>query len=757
MRETILRPGGLLLVAILFPLLTGCATMTDTATANPPSPTATPEGESAVVATTAEEGAEAEASAATAAAGNPQLAEWQGPHGGVPPFDRVEVAHFQPALEAGMAETLAEVDRIARDPAPPTFANTIEALEKAGKTLDRVATVYGVWSSAMSTPDFQAVQREMAPRLAAFGDQITQNEALFRRIEAVYTADERQQLTPEQQRLAWKTHTDFVRAGARLDAAAKERLAAINQELATLFTNFSQNVLADESEQYLVLESEADLAGLPQSLIDAAAAAAAEKGLEGRWVITNTRSSVDPFLTYSDRRDLREKAWRMFVDRGDHPGERDNNPIITDILKLRAERAKLLGYPTHAHWRLENAMAKNPEAAMELLEAVWKPAVARVREEVADMESLAREQGQELDVEPWDYKHWQERVRKARYDLDENAIKPYMQLEKLREGMFWVAAELFGFAFTPIDGVPVYHPDVRVWRVSDGASGEHVGLWYFDPYARTGKRSGAWMNAYRRQHRLDGEVPTIVSNNANFVTGKAGEPVLISWDDAETLFHEFGHALHGLASDVTYPSLSGTAVARDYVEFPSQLLEHWLSTPEVLQRFAVHHETGEPIPQELVERIERAATFNQGFATTEYLASALIDMKLHLAGDQEIDPDAFERETLAALGMPDELVMRHRTPQFLHVFSGDSYSAGYYSYLWADVLTADAYQAFVEAGGPYDEAVVRRLVEHVFAVGNTIDPAEGYRAFRGRDAQIEALMEKRGFPVEEEGAAGGGR
>lgn len=693
-------------------------------------------------------GAPADAEAVATDPDNPLLAPWAGPYGGVPPFDQVAVEDFKPALEAAIAENLAEVERIANDPAPATFENTLAALERSGQALDRVLTVYGVWNSTMNTPEFQAVAREMAPRLAAVSDQITQNAALFRRIEAVYNAPDRETWTPEQQRLAWYYYSNFVRAGARLDEGAKARLSEINQRLAALFTTFSQNVLADETDHYLVLEDEADLAGLPSSVMAAAAAEAEAKGLPGQWVITNTRSSMEPFLTYADRRDLREQAWQLWAGRGDMGDEQDNNGIITEILKLRAERARLLGYETHAHWRLENTMAGTPEAALALLEAVWTPAVARVDEEVADMQAIARSEGQDFEIAPWDYRYYAEKVRKARYDLDENEIKPYLQLEKLREGMFWVAGELFGFDFAPAADVPVYHPDVRVWEVTDRASGEHVGLWYFDPYARPGKRSGAWMNAYRSQARFDGEVTTIVSNNSNFVKGRPGEPVLISWEDATTLFHEFGHALHGLSSNVSYPSLAGTAVARDYVEFPSQLLEHWLETPEVLQRFAVHHETGAPIPQELVAKIERAATFNQGFATVEYLASALMDMKLHLAGDREIDPDAFERETLAALGMPEEIVMRHRTPHFAHVFAGDSYSAGYYSYLWSDVLTADAFEAFTEAGGPYDRAVVDRLVEHVFSVGNTVDPAEGYRSFRGRDADTAALMRKRGFPVQ---------
>ena len=676
---------------------------------------------------------------------NPLLAQWEGPYGGVPPFDRVQIALFKPALEAAMAEQLKEIEQITANPAAPNFENTIAALERGGRTLNRVGTLYGVWGATMASPEYQAVQREMAPRLAAFNDQITQNEALFKRIEAVYNSPDKAKLNAEQQRVTWLYYTNFVRAGARLNADAKKRLSQINQQLAGLYTKFSQNVLAEETDQFLVLKSEDELAGLPQSLRDAAAAAAETKKQPGTWVIMNTRSSIDPFLTYSDRRDLREKAWRMFVNRGDNGGEHDNNAIITEILQLRAERAKLLGYPTHAHWRLENSMAKTPERAMQLMEAVWKPAVARVHEEVADMQALADKEGAKIKIEPWDYRYYMEKVRKAKYDLDQNEVKPYLQLEKLREGIFWVAGELFNFNFTPVTNVPVAHPDVRVWEVTDKTSKKHIGLWYFDPYARAGKRSGAWMNAYRVQERLNGEITTIVSNNANFVKGKPGEPVLISWDDATTMFHEFGHALHGLNSNVTYPSVAGTAVARDYVEFPSQLLEHWLSTPEVLQRFALHYQTGKPIPQELVNKITRSATFNQGFATVEYLSAALVDMKLHLAGDKKIDPDAFERETLAELGMPKEIVMRHRTPQFLHIFSSDSYSAGYYSYLWSDVLTADAFGAFVEGKGPYDRAVAERLRKYIFSVGNTVDPAEGYRAFRGRDPKIDALMKKRGF------------
>jgi peptidyl-dipeptidase Dcp len=679
---------------------------------------------------------------------NPLLAPWSGPWGGVPPFGRFSVADLKPALEAAMADNLAEIDRIAISPAPATFDNTIAAMDRSGHALDRVSAIYGVYTSTMNDDQVQAIEREMAPKLAAFSDQITQNSKLFARIAAVYQAREGLKLTPEQQRLAWLDYTNFVRAGASLDEAAKKKLSDLNQKLATLYTSFSQNVLAEEGTQMVLLEKEENLAGLPQALREGAAAAAASRGKQGQWAVLNTRSSVDPFLTYSTRRDLREKVWRMFTQRGDNGDAHDNNATISTVLALRAQRAKLLGYPTHAHWRLEDSMAKTPERAMALLTAVWPAAVARVHEEVADMQAVADREKAGLKIAPWDYRFYMEKVRKAKYDLDQNDVKPYLQLEKLREGMFFVAGELFGLRFAPVDSgqVPVYHPDVRIWEVTD-AQGKHVGLWYFDPYARPGKSSGAWMSEYQRQSRLEGEVPVIVSNNANFVKGRPGEAVLISWDDATALFHEFGHALHGLNSSVTYPSLAGTSVPRDYVEFPSQLLEHWLSTPEVLNRFALHYQTGKPIPRALVQKIERTTTFNQGFSTVEYLASALIDMKLHLAGETPIDPRKFERETLAALGMPAEIVMRHRTPHFGHIFAGDGYSAGYYSYLWSDTLSADAWEAFVEAGGPYDKAVAARLRDHVFGAGNTVDPADAYRAFRGRDPGIGALMRKRGFPV----------
>jgi len=669
---------------------------------------------------------------------------WTGPYGGVPPFDRVKVADFRAAWDAAMAQELVEIDAIANNPAPPAFDNTIGALERAGEAGDRVETIYNIWTGTLSTPELRTIEKEVAPKLAAHRDAILQNEKLFRRIEAVYEARDAAGLTPEQKRLAWVRWNAFVRAGAKLSPEAKARVAAINKELAGLFTTFNQNLLADETDYVLYLE-EKDLAGLPQDVRDAAAQAAREHGKPGEFAILNTRSSMDPFLTYSDRRDLREKVWRTFYSRGDNGDAHDNNAGIKQILKLRAERAKLRGYPTHAHWRLDDAMAKTPDRAIDLMMRVWPSAVARVHQEVAEMQALADKEGGKVKIAPWDYRYYAEKVRAERYALDMNDVKPYLQLDKLREGMHWAAGQLYGFEFAPVFDVPVQHPDVRVWKVT--RAGELIGLWYFDPYARTGKRSGAWMNAYRAQQTYQGKIRTIVSNNANFVKGAPGQPVLVSWDDGVTMFHEFGHALHGLNSEATYPTLSGTRVARDYVEFPSQLNEHWLPTPQVLNRFALHYRTGKPIPADLVTKIAKAHTFRQGFNVTEYLASALIDMKLHLAGDADIDPRAFEKDELAKLGMPAELPMRHRTPQFQHIFASDGYSAGYYSYLWSEVLDHDAFEAFTEAGGPYDKAVAKRLHDNIMKVGNTVDPAIQYRAFRGRDPDVKAYLRDKGFPA----------
>jgi len=684
----------------------------------------------------------------TPAAGtNVLLAQWTGPYGGVPAFDRMDLAAVKPALEEGMAKNLEEIDAIANNPEPPSFENTILAMERSGRDLDRVMEYYGIWSGNLSTPEFREIQTEMAPRLADFRSKITQNPALFARIKAVYESPEKDTLRPDQQRLVWLIYDSFARDGATLQGEAKERYAAIDKQLAEDYTKFSNNLLADE-EGYVLYLTKEQLSGLPDSFVQAAAAAAKERGHEGEYAVTNTRSSMDPFLTFSDERGLREKVWRTYYSRGDNGDEHDNNALIVDILKLRNERVHLLGYDNYAAWRLENRMARTPERAFALLEAVWPAAVARVKEEVADMQAIADTENAGITIEPWDYRYYAEKVRKARYDLDSDEVKQYLQLDKLREAMFFVAGELFNFRFTPVPegSVPVYHPDIKVWEVTDRTTGEHIGLWYLDPYARTGKRSGAWATTYRSHETFDGVRTVLASNNSNFIKGAPGEPVLVSWSDAETLFHEFGHALHYLSSKVDYPTLNGGV--RDYTEFQSQLLERWLLTDQVIDNYLVHYKTGEPIPAALVAKIRKAATFNQGFQTTEYLASALMDLKYHTSDPEGIDPDAFERETLAELGMPKEIVMRHRSPQFGHIFSGEGYSAGYYGYMWADVLTSDAAEAFEQApGGYYDKDMSRKLVDNLFSVRNAVDPADAYRAFRGRDAKIDALMRDRGFPV----------
>ncbi|WP_426010244.1 M3 family metallopeptidase [Caulobacter sp. DWR2-3-1b2] len=678
---------------------------------------------------------------------NPLLAPWTGPHGGVPPFDKVKPDLFASAYDVAMAEQRQKLFALTAKRSAPSFESIIAEYEDSGRAMSRVNGLFGVFTSTMNDAVMQKVEAATTPRLAAFTDEIIQNEQLFARIKAVYDARETAGLTPEQKRLTWVTYNNFARQGAALDGVKKARLGQINQALAGLYTKFSQNELADEEGYSLVLESQADLVGLPDSIRAGAAAAAEEKGQKGKWLITNTRSSMEPFLVYSDRRDLREKGWKLWISRGDNGDAHDNKAVITEILKLRAEKAQLLGFPSYAHWITADNMAKTPDAAMDLMTQVWKPAVARVHEEVADMQKVAAAEGATFKIAPWDYRHYAEKVRKARYDLDQNAVKPYLQLEKLREAIHWAAGQLYGFTFTQITDVPVCHPDVRVWEVT--GSGQRVGLWYFDPYARAGKQSGAWMSEYRTQETFRGVVTPIVSNNCNFVKGQPGEPVLISWDDAVTLFHEFGHALHGLNSDVSYPTLAGTNVARDFVEFPSQLNEHWLPTKPVLERFAVHYQTGKPIPADLVAKIEKAHTFNQGFSTVEYLSSAIYDMKIHLAAQgQVIDPEAFETATMAQIGMPSEIVMRHRPTHFGHIFSGDGYSAGYYDYIWADTLTADAAEAFAEApGGFYDKAVAKRLHDDIMSVGNTLDAGEAFRRFRGRDVKIGALMRNRGFPV----------
>ncbi|MBI5503076.1 MAG: M3 family metallopeptidase [Deltaproteobacteria bacterium] len=677
---------------------------------------------------------------------NVLLSEWKGPAGGVPAFDRMDLADLRPALEAGMSRQLAEIDALVANPEPPTFENTIVALERSGRELERVMAFWGVWRGNLSTPEFRAIEKEMAPKLAEFETRIKQNRPLFARIRAVHEGGTAA-LRPDQRRLVKLLYDDFARDGATLEGAAAERYGAIQKRLAELHTRFANNVLADEEGSAVFLTKD-ELGGLPESFVEAAAAAAHERGHDGEYAIANTRSSVDPFLTYSGLRPLREKVWRIFVNRGDNGDEHDNNALIAEILQLRHERVRLLGFPDYATWCLEDRMAKTPARALELMEAVWPAALARVRQEVADMQAIADAEGAGITIEPWDYRYYAEKVRRDRYELDSDEVKQYLQLDKLREAMFHVAGELFGFRFTPAapGAVPVFHPDVAVWEVTDRTTGALVGLWYLDPYARPGKRSGAWATSYRSHDTLDGERKVLASNNSNFIPGAPGEPVLVSWDDAETLFHEFGHALHSLSSRVDYPTLNGGV--RDFTEFQSQLLERWLLTDAVIRGYLVHWRTGEPMPAELQEKIRKARTFNQGFETAEYLASALVDMKYHTVDPQGLDPDAFERETLAALGMPREIVMRHRSPQFAHIFSGEGYSAGYYGYLWADVLTSDAAEAFAQApGGFYDRELAKRLVDGLFAPRNAVDPAEAYRAFRGRDARIDALMADRGFPV----------
>jgi peptidyl-dipeptidase Dcp len=678
---------------------------------------------------------------------NPLLKDWTGNYGGVPAFNQYKISDLKSALEFAMQEKLNEVNAIANNPKPATFQNTIAALEKVGKKLSRVYAVYGIYSSNMNSSEFEPVEAEMEPKLAEVSDKITQNTKLFKRIQAVFNSKDKSKLTKEQQRLVKVVYENYVYAGAKLDAKTKAKVSALNQQLAGLYTKFSQNLLSEENNQYVELLTDADFAGLSEGLKNAAMANSQEHHLASLGYIANTRSSVEPFLTYSSSREQRERVWKMFVNRGDNGNAQDNNATITQILKLRAERAKLMGFASHAHWKLSNTMAQNPDNAMKLMLDIWKPAVAQVRVEVADMQKVVDAEGGKFKIQPWDYRYYAEKVRKEKYDLDQNEVKQYLQLDKLREGMFWVAGELFDLKFVQVNDVPVYQQDVTVYQVLNKTTGKNVGLWYFDPYARKGKRSGAWMNEYRMQERFNGEVPTIVSNNANFIKGAPGEPVLISWDDASTLFHEFGHALHGLCSNVNYPTLAGTNVARDYVEFPSQILENWLATPEVLKKYALHYKTGEPMPQALLDKIEKASHFNAGFNTVELISSALIDMKLHMEGNKTIDPDAFERTALEELNMPSEIVMRHRTPQFGHIFSSDEYSAGYYSYLWADVICADAYEAFTEAKGPYDAAVAKRLLKYVFSSGNTTDQGDAFRSFRGRDAKVDALMRSKGFPM----------
>ena len=673
------------------------------------------------------------------------LQEWTGPFGGVPAFDKMNVSDIKEAMQKGMELSLIDIDNIANNTEPATFENTIEAYERSGKELDRVYSYYGILSGNVSTPEFRKIQSELAPELSDYRSKISQNEKLFKRIKTVYDASQKTPLEADQQRVVDLIYKQFAMNGAELNAEKKKRYAEINKELSTLYTDFSNNILHDE-ENYVTYLTKDQLSGLSDGFIKSAAKIASDKGQDGKYAITNTRSSMDPFLTYSNESELRKQVWTNYYSRGDNGDEFDNNKIIAEILKLRKERVGLLGYDNYADWRLQDRMAKNPDNAMDLMNAVWPAAIARVKEEVADMQAIANKDN--VTIEPWDYRFYAEKVRKQKYDLDSDEVKQYLQLEKLTQALFFTAEEIFNYNFEPVlkGSVPVFHEDVKVWEVTDKDSGEHIGLWYLDPFARQGKRSGAWATTYRSHTTFDGKETVLGSNNSNFVKPAPGEAALVSWDDAETLFHEFGHALHFFSSNVKYPTLNGGV--RDYTELQSQILERWLSTDKVINQFLVHHKTGEPIPASLVAKIKKASTFNQGFSTTEFLASAIMDMKLHLADPSNIDIDKFERETLAEMNMPKELPMRHRTPHFGHVFSGEGYATAYYGYMWADVLTSDASEAFKEApDGFYDKAVAKNLVDYLFAPRNSMDPELAYKKFRGRDAKIEALMRDRGFPV----------
>tara|TARA_B100000586_G_scaffold265965_1_gene238393 strand:- start:646 stop:2793 length:2148 start_codon:yes stop_codon:yes gene_type:complete len=676
------------------------------------------------------------------------LAEWTGPYQGVPAFNKMKVEMLKPAIMKGMEQHLKEIDSIAGNAEAPTFENTIIPFEKSGAALDRAFTYYGVFSSNLSSPEFREIQKELSPKISEYSSKISQNEQLFQRIKAVYEQSQEKALDSAEQRTIDLIYKDFEMDGANLSEEDKKRYAEINKELSELYTQFSNNVLADE-EGYVTYIDSTQLSGLPESYIKSAASAASERDHQGEFAITNTRSSMDPFLTYSDERELREKVWRTYYSRGNNGDNHDNNQVIKKILELRDERVALLGYDNYAQWRLQDRMAKTPKQAMELMEAVWPAALGRVEEEIKDMQELANKEGKDIIIQAWDYRYYMEKVRKEKYDLDSEEVKQYLQLDNLKKAIFYVAGELFNFDFTPVDTslVPVFHPDVSVYEVNDKTNGEVVGLWYLDPYARPGKRSGAWATTYRSKDELSGNKPVLASNNSNFVKPAKGEPTLVSWDDAETFFHEFGHALHFLSAKIKYPKLNSGV--RDYTEFQSQLLERWLSTDAVIDQFLRHYETGEPMPEALVKKIKKAATFNQGFGTTEFLASALMDMKYHTTDPSKInDVQEFEKQQLDELGLPEEIPMRHRSTQFSHIFSGEGYAAGYYGYLWADVLTADAAEAFAEApDGFYDKETAHKLVKYLFAPRNAMDPAEAYKKFRGRNANIDALMRDRGFPV----------
>ncbi len=666
---------------------------------------------------------------------NPLLAPWTTPFG-VPPFDRIEAAHFAPAFAHAMQAHLEEVAAIGADPDEPDFANTIEAMQRGGRSLARIGAVFSNLVLSLGGEALEAVDREMSPKLAAHGMRVSLDPALFRRVERLYSGRAGLGLAPDQMRLLERVHLGFVRSGAALAPAARERMSAISERLAVLHVQFGQNVLHDERAWQLPLD-EADLDGLPPLVREGARRAAAERGLDGA-VITLSRSLIEPFLTFSTRRDLRRLAYQAWIARGSHAGPHDNRALIPEILSLRAERARLLGYPDFAAFRLADTMAGTPDAAEALLREVWQPAKRKAASERDRLLAAARAEGCNDTLAPWDWRFYAERVRRADYALDEAEIKPYFVLENIQKAAFDSAARLFGVSFTPRPEVPVYHPDVRAYEVRD-ADG-HVGLFLADHTARADKRSGAWMSSYRDQEAMDDAVSPVIVNNNNFARS---EPTLLSFDDARTLFHEFGHALHGLLSRVRYPDQSGTSVRRDFVEFPSQVYEHWLSVPDTLRRYARHVETGEPIPDPLIARLLAARGFGQGFATVEYTAAALIDMALHRHPDPaSIELDGFERDFLSGIGMPAEIGIRHRPAHFQHLFAGGGYAAGYYSYLWAEVLDADGFEAFGQAGDPFDPATAARL-RTVLGAGDTQDPMQLYVAFRGRPPEVAALLRSR--------------
>jgi peptidyl-dipeptidase Dcp len=674
---------------------------------------------------------------------NPLLAHWSTPFG-APPFAEIGTEHYRPAFEAALAANNAEIADIAAGPEQPTFDNTIGALERAGRVLDQVASVFFNLTGSNTSDELQAIERDMAPILSRHHTAIYLNDALFRRIDAVFARRQMLGLTSEQRRVLERYHMAFQRAGAGKPEDVKQRLAALSERLASLGTQFGQNVLNDEKAWSMPLDREGDLAGLPDFLIEASARAAADRGGSGH-VITLSRSLIEPFLQFSARRDLRETAFKAWLARGESGGATDNRAIIAEMIALRAERARLLGYETFAHYRLDDSMAKTPQAAMDLLRSVWQPARLQALRERDALQVLAAELGDNVDIAAWDWRYYAEKRRRQEFDLDEAELKPYLQLDKIIEAAFDTAGRLFEITFTERKDVPVYHPDVRAFEVKD-RDGNSVGLFYGDYFNRSSKRSGAWMSAFRSQEKLNGDIKPIIVNVMNFSRGSDGQPALLSFDDARTLFHELGHGLHGLLSDVTYPLLSGTGVVRDFVEFPSQLYEHWLEQPQVLQRYAVHYKTGEPMPKALLDRLLASRTFNQGFATVEYISSALVDLEMHLLERTDgFDAAAFETKVLGEIDMPKAMVMRHRPPHFQHVFAGEGYSSAYYSYLWSEVLDADGFDAFIEAGDIFDGETARKLKQFVYSAGNRQDAAKAYRDFRGHDPRPEALLRKRGL------------